>query len=98
MKLEWTYIANTYFDQLSGPEQSNVMHAVARLPEDWDNLQGNRLNPLTGDLSGHYALKVGDDLRVIVKPEGNVISIVDVVRTAQINGLRRVAGTARRAS
>jgi mRNA-degrading endonuclease RelE of RelBE toxin-antitoxin system len=98
MKLEWTFTAETYLDQLSSRERSKVLHAVDRLLEEWDDLMGTSLNRLTGEAAELYALRVGSDLRVLLTLRNDLISVVDIVRKGQVEGLRRLAGAARQAA
>ncbi len=92
MTLEWTYPAESYLDQLPPEERSKVLHAVQRLPASWDSLDNAQLNRITGDRADLYSLRVGADLRVLVSRHGDVITVVDVVRRSQIDGLRRLMG------
>jgi mRNA-degrading endonuclease RelE of RelBE toxin-antitoxin system len=92
MKLEWNFTAESYLDQLSPEERSKVLHAVEPLPAVWDkNLSEARLKKLIGDQNNLYSLRVGSDLRVLVRRQNDVITVVDVVRRSQIDGLRRVS-------
>ena len=91
MELEWTFSAESYLDQLPHEERSKVLHAVERLSAGWDSLHNGRLTLLTGDQGGLYSLRVGADLRVIVRRQENVILVIDVVRRSQIDGLRQLA-------
>lgn len=90
MNLEWTLTASSYFDQLSPAEQSRVLHTVKDLATGWDRFEGNQLQKLAGDPDGLFSLRVGFDLRVIVQRNGEVVTVVDVIRRGQIDGLRRV--------
>jgi hypothetical protein len=92
MRLEWAFTAETYLDQLSARERSKVLHAVDRLPEEWNDLLGGSLNRLTDEGTGLYALRVGSDLLVLLTRRGDLISVVDIVRKSQVEGLRRLAG------
>lgn len=89
MTLEWTFNAEAYFDQLSPEEQGKVLHAVESLSTDWERLVGTSLKRLA-DADELYALRVGADLRVLARRRGAVVTIVDVVRRSQVEGLRRV--------
>ena len=89
MKLEWNFTAESYLDQLPSTERSRVLHAVERLPTTWDSLDGTRLNRLKGDQTDLFPLRVGSDLRVLVRRRDDVITVVDVVRRGQVDGLRR---------
>ena len=90
MKLEWAFTAEAYLDQLSSKERSRVLHAVEHLPVMWERLDGTRLNKLKGDQIDLFSLRVGSDLRALVRRRGDAITVVDVVRTGQVEGLRRV--------
>jgi mRNA-degrading endonuclease RelE of RelBE toxin-antitoxin system len=90
MTLEWTFTAESYLDQLSPEERSKVLHAVERLPVEWGHLGGARLNQLEGE-ENLYSLRVGADLRVLVRRRNDVVTVVDVVRRSQVDGLRRLA-------
>jgi mRNA-degrading endonuclease RelE of RelBE toxin-antitoxin system len=98
MKLEWTFTAESYLDQLPQEERSKVLHAVESLPTAWDSLGGARLNRLAGDDNDLYSLRVGADLRVIVLRENDVITIIDVIRRSQVDGLRRLTKARQAAS
>lgn len=91
MKLEWTFTAESYLDQLTPKERSKVLQVVEDLPMAWDHLGEARLSKLAGDKTGLFSLRVGSDLRVLVRRRGDVVTVVDVVRRSQIDGLRRVA-------
>ena len=90
MKLEWSFTAESYLDQLSKVERSRVRHAVEHLPASWDSLEGTRLYRLKGDQNDLFSLRVGSDLRVLMQRRDDVITVVDVVRRSQVDGLRRV--------
>jgi hypothetical protein len=75
-----------------------VLHAVEKLPTNWDRLGASRLQPLRDDTESLYKLRVGADLRVLVRPQEDVITVVDVVRKSQIEGLRRLVEQRRAAS
>lgn len=90
MNLEWSLTAESYFDQLPSAERSRVLHMVKDLAARWDTLEGTHLRRLFGDQGDLFSLRVGSDLRVIVQRRDNVITVVDVVRRSQIDGLRRV--------
>lgn len=91
MKLEWTFTAESYLDQLSPEERAKVLHAVGRLPTAWDRLGETRLQRLEGDQNDLYSLRVGADLRVLVRRQEDVVTVIDVVRYSQLDGLRRLA-------
>lgn len=90
MKPEWTFTAESYLDQLPSTERSRVLHAVEHLPAAWEDLHGTRLKRLGGDQADLFSLRVGSDLRVLVRRRGDAITVVDVVRKGQVEGLRRV--------
>jgi hypothetical protein len=98
MKPEWTFTAESYLDQLPPEERSKVLHAVDRLPADWGSLDSSRLQRLKGVQESLYSLRVGADLRVLLRRQGDAITVVDVVRRSQIDGLRRLAEQSRAAS
>lgn len=99
MNLEWTFTAESYLDQLSPAEKSRVLHAVERLPEEWDRLDSVQLNLIgRGGHAALYSLRVGADFRVLVERRDQGIFVVDVVRTSQIDGLRRLTEARRAAS
>jgi hypothetical protein len=95
MKLAWAFTAETYLDQLSSRERSKVLHAVDRLPDEWDDLLGASLSRLAGAEQELYAFRVGSDLFVLLTRRYDLISIVDIVRKGQIEGLRRLSGSSR---
>ena len=90
MQLEWSLTADSYLDQLPSVERSKVLHAVEQLPASWERLEGTRLHRLIGDPNDLHSLRVGSDLRVLVRRRGDLITVVDVVKRSQIDGLRRV--------
>jgi mRNA-degrading endonuclease RelE of RelBE toxin-antitoxin system len=91
MQLEWSLAAGSYLDQLPPSEQSKVLHAVEQLSADWDNIEGTRLHRLIGDHDDLWSLRAGSEFRVLVRRSGDLITVVDVVRRSQIDGLRRAA-------
>lgn len=94
MRVDWTFPAESYLDQLAPEEQSKVLHAVRRLAGSWgDQLPLGFLRHLEGDEPDLYSYRVGADLRVIVHraEHGDTMTVVDVVRRSQIDGLRRRA-------
>lgn len=93
MQIDWDFTAQTYLDQLPRREQAQVTRAVERLGDAWDALEPNRLSRLKSPLPESvplYALRVGSDLRVLLKRDADMITVVDVVRRAQIDGLREL--------
>ena len=90
MNLEWDLTAESYFDQLPSVERSRVLHVVKDLATRWDGIKETHLHRLPGDQGNLFSLRVGSDLRVIVQRRDDVITVVDVVRRSQIDGLRRV--------
>lgn len=90
MKVEWTLVAQTFLDQLSQPDRARVEHALQRLGQDWSQLRG-RLSLLKSERAAEpplFSLRVGHDLRVLLRQRDDTISVVDVVRRTQIEGLR----------
>jgi hypothetical protein len=59
---------------------------------------GASLNQLTGKDAELYSLRVGSDLRVLLTRGNDLISVVDIVRKSQVEGLRRLAEAARHAA
>ncbi len=53
---------------------------------------------MKGEDAELYALHVGSDLLVLLTRRNDLISIVDIVRKGQVQGLRRLAGAARHAA
>lgn len=94
MQVDWDFTAQTYLDQLAPQEQTKVQHAVERLRTNWDQLERSRLFQLSPSPSGEkgklYSLRVGNDLRVLLRRHEKTITIVDVVRYGQIDGLRQL--------
>jgi hypothetical protein len=91
MPVEWTFTAESYLDQLPQAARAQVLHALEGLPAAWDGLLGARLAPVKGNREDLFQLRVGGDLRVLLRRRGEVITVVDVVRRSQIDGLRRAA-------
>ena len=85
VRLDWTFAAESYLDQLSPEERSKVLHAVEQLPTAWDSLETSRLQQVKCPIRD---MRVGAVLRVLVVRQGNVIMVVDVVRRSQVEGLR----------
>ncbi|MBB4952620.1 hypothetical protein H4S14_000662 [Agrobacterium vitis] len=98
MKREWTFTAESYLDQLSPADKSKVVHAVDRLPLDTRKiLEYKNVTKVDGERN-LYALRVGSDFQVLIKLDNGVISIVDVVRRGQVDGLRRRIDVVRQAA
>lgn len=91
MPVEWSFTAESYLDQLPHAARAQVLHALEGLPGAWDGLLGSRLAPVKGERPDLFQLRVGGDLRVLLRRRGAVITVVDVVRRSQIDGLRRAA-------
>lgn len=97
--IEWTLASQAYFDQLSLPERSKIELGIERLREQWPELIGDRLVLLKTSRAAEpplYSFRVGGDLRMLVSRRGDAITIVDIVRRSQIEGLRGI-GRLRRA-
>jgi mRNA-degrading endonuclease RelE of RelBE toxin-antitoxin system len=90
MKIDWDFTAQTFLDQLPAHEQARVTHAVTQLGANWDGLEGKQLSQVNGALSELFSLRVGGDLRVLLRRRGDTIVVVDVVRRSQIEGLRHL--------
>ena len=93
MKIAWSLTAESYLDQLSPTERAKVTNAVAKLKTEWGK-PGAELKQLAGDQDDLFSLRVGSDIRVLVKRDDDAVIVVDVVRRSQIEGLRRVASLA----
>ena len=91
MNIEWDYTAEVYLDQLPLQERARVVHTVDKLATEWARLEGGQLQRLSWD--DLYALRVGGDLRVLVRRQDDVVVVVDVIRRAQIDSLRASVGT-----
>lgn len=91
MKLAWSLTAEAYLDQLSSIERARVLRAVAQLQSGWSRLEGSELKRLAGEHDNLFSLRAGSDIRVLVKRNADVVTVVDVVRRSQIEGLRRIA-------
>ena len=89
MKTEWSLTAGSYLDQLPAVERSRVLHMVKRLAADWNSLDGVHLRKLPDDHGDLFMLRVGSDLRVVVRRQDDLVTVVDVIRRSQIDGLRR---------
>jgi mRNA-degrading endonuclease RelE of RelBE toxin-antitoxin system len=98
MRVEWTFTALSYLDQLSQSERAKITHTVDRLSSNWDPLDEDGPKQLTGDLGNLYSVRAGSDLSVLMTRENEHISVVDIVRRSQIEGLRRAAKVALAAS
>jgi mRNA-degrading endonuclease RelE of RelBE toxin-antitoxin system len=94
MNVDWDFTAQTYLDQLPPQEQTKVLHAVERLGAGWPQVEEPRHIQLIASSSEEkgnlYSLRVGNDLRVLFRRQGEAITIVDVVRRSQIDGLRQL--------
>ncbi|BCH58572.1 hypothetical protein RvVAR0630_11960 [Agrobacterium vitis] len=89
MKLEWTFTAESFLDQLSPADKSKVIHAVNRLQSESAPVSaGKNVRKLDGERY-LYSLKVGSDFQIIFSLNKDVISIIDVVRKGQVDGIRR---------
>jgi len=98
MKVDWEFTAETFLDQLPAREQARVTRAVQRLSTAPASADGTPLEKLTGDLSDLYLLRVGGDLRVLVRKHDDVITVVDVIRRSQLEGLRRLGNPGQNAA
>ena len=98
MRLDWAFTAESYLDQLPREERSKVLHAVESLPTAWNTLGAARLARIESDPNDLYSLRVGADLRVIVRQRDDLLTVVDVIRRSQIDGLRRLTASRRAVS
>jgi hypothetical protein len=48
-------------------------------------------HPLDGGLARLYAVRVGADLRVPLRRDDAIVTVVDIVRRSQIEGFRRAS-------
>jgi mRNA-degrading endonuclease RelE of RelBE toxin-antitoxin system len=90
MKVDWDFTAEAFLDQLPSQERAKVVHAVQRLSTAQDRSNETQLMKLAGTQSDLYSLRVGGDLRVLVRKGNDTITVVDVVRRSQVDGLRRL--------
>jgi mRNA-degrading endonuclease RelE of RelBE toxin-antitoxin system len=90
MKVVWDFTAEAFLDQLPSQERAKVIHAVQRLSTVPDASNGAQLTKLAGVQSDLYSLRAGSDLRVLLRKRNEIITVVDVVRWGQVEGLRRL--------
>lgn len=90
MEIVWDFTAGAYFDQLSLEDRSKVVHSLKRLAADWNAFGALRLHRLSPDEPDLFSLRVGADLRVLLRRESDLITVVDVVRHSQVDGLRQL--------
>jgi len=89
MQVEWEYTAETFFDQLSRPDQAKVLHALDRLSNDSDGRAVNELHKIAGSEEDLFSLLAGADIIVVMRKQDDKIIVVDVVPKRQIEGMRR---------
>jgi hypothetical protein len=84
MDVSWELTARAFFDQLSNRDRNAIEQSLARLANNWDQLQPTHLRKLTGlsskDGSSLLELRAGPDLRVLLYRLGQRIVVVDIVR------------------
>jgi mRNA-degrading endonuclease RelE of RelBE toxin-antitoxin system len=90
MKVDWDFTAEAFLDQLPPQERAKVVHAVQRLSMTPDCSNETQLTKLAGVQSDLYSLRVGGDLRVLIRIRNEDLTVVDVVRRSQVEGLRRL--------
>lgn len=90
MKVDWDFTAEAFLDQLPSQERAKVIHAVQRLSTVPDDSNGPQLTKLAGVQSDLYSLRAGSDLRVLLRKRNESVTVVDVVRRSQVEGLRRL--------
>jgi mRNA-degrading endonuclease RelE of RelBE toxin-antitoxin system len=90
MKVDWDFTAEAFLDQLPAHERAKVVHAVQRLSTVPDGSNEAQLTKLAGVQSDLYSLRAGNDLRVLLRRHNETITVVDVVRRSQVEGLRRL--------
>jgi mRNA-degrading endonuclease RelE of RelBE toxin-antitoxin system len=90
MKVDWDFTAEAFLDQLPPQERARVVHAVHRLSTAADGSTETHLKKLAGVQNDLYSLRVGGDLLVLLGKGNETITVVDVVRRSQVEGLRRL--------
>jgi mRNA-degrading endonuclease RelE of RelBE toxin-antitoxin system len=90
MIVDWDFAAEAFLDQLPSQERAKVIHAVQKLSTVPDGSDETQLRKLAGVQNDLYSLRVGGDLRVLVRKRSDTITVVDVVRRSQVEGLRRL--------
>jgi mRNA-degrading endonuclease RelE of RelBE toxin-antitoxin system len=90
MKVDWDFTAEAFLDQLPSQERAKVVHAVQRLATVSDGSNETQLTKLAGVPNDLYSFRVGGDLRVLLRKRNETITVVDVVRRSQVEGLRRL--------
>ena len=90
MKVDWDFTAEAFLDQLPSQERAKVVHALQRLSAGRDSSSETQLEKLAGAEQDLYSLRVGADLRVLLQKRDETITVVDVVRRSQVEGLRRL--------
>jgi mRNA-degrading endonuclease RelE of RelBE toxin-antitoxin system len=90
MKVDWDFTAEAFLDQLPSQERAKVIHAVQRLSSTPDSSNEIQLKKLAGVQNDLYSLRVGGDLRILVRKRNDAITVVDVIRRSQVEGLRRL--------
>ncbi len=90
MKVHWDFTAEAFLDQLPSQERAKVIHAVQRLSAVPDDSNGPPLTKLAGVQSDLYSLRAGSDLQVLLRKRDETVTVVDVVRRSQVEGLRRL--------
>jgi mRNA-degrading endonuclease RelE of RelBE toxin-antitoxin system len=90
MKVDWDFTAEAFLDQLPSEERAKVLRAVQRLSTAPDGSNETQLKKLAGAQNDLYSLRVGGDLRVLIRVSDDIITVVDVVRRSQVDGLRRL--------
>ena len=92
MTVQWSFPAETFLDQLSGEDERRVLHALSRLPLAWNEfVRDGALKPVAGEDPGSYVLRVGSDLRVVLRRDSGVITVDDVIRRGQLVALGQLA-------
>lgn len=90
MKVDWDFTAEAFLDQLPSRERANVVRAVEKLSAAPEGSNEAHLTKLAGSQSDLYSLRAGSDLRVLLRKRNEIITVVDVVRRSQVEGLRRL--------
>ena len=90
MNVEWDFTGQAFFDQLAQDDRARVMKAVEKLAKDWDSMNFSHVQRLkTGNDEVLYTLRVDKDIRVLFVLNENVLVVVDIVRSNQIEKLVR---------
>ncbi|MFZ1109564.1 MAG: hypothetical protein WAN43_14625 [Rhodomicrobium sp.] len=93
MKLEWTYTALNYFDQLDRRDRDRIENALNGLPVIWDKVSAPQLQMLKGTPEPLWIFRASPEYRVILSVRHNRLIVEDIVRRSQIDALSRLSRT-----